>query len=250
MTQLMYSNQDTLITAAELAQVPTPAPLGAFHKPVPFGDFTDLIKHRLERAGITIHEEEYVLDATGQTFFGCMAIGVDGFERDDLQLTLGVRGSHLQKLPRAICLGSQVIVCSNLCFNGDLANLSTKQTTHVWDRLPGMVDQAVARIPELASHEFGRVDSYRQYNMKPRWGDAALVEIMRQGGLTAAQLGRAVSEWDQPTYEEHAEDGFTAWRLLNAATQAVKPTGEQCNMDTVRRRTSIASSFLDEVVGL
>ncbi len=179
-----------------------------------------------------------------------MQIDVDGFGIDGMELTLGLRGSHNQKVPRGICLGSLVIVCSNLCFNGDMASLSTKQTTNVWNRLPAMVENAVRQIPQLAERETLRHDTYRQFDLKPRIGDAVLVELHRRGAMSGAQLTRAVREWDEPSYEAHAEDGFTAWRLLNAVTEAQKPSGDNCNMDTVRQRTAIASSFLDEVVGL
>jgi hypothetical protein len=238
------------MSAQQLASIPTPAPLGRFHQPVGFGDFLDLVKLRLDRAGISIHQEEYVTADENQTFFGQMVIGVDGFEKEGVQLTLGIRGSHNQKVPRGICLGNRVIVCSNLMFNGDLANVSTKQTTNVWSRLPAMVDTAVGHLPQMAEREAARIDAYKLFDMKPRWGDAALVEMHRRGAMSGAQLTRAVTEWDEPTYEEHAEDGFTAWRLLNAVTEAQKPSGDRCNMDTVRNRTSIAAGFLDEVVGL
>lgn len=245
MSRLMYSPEDTVLTADQLAQVPTPAPQGRFHQPVGFGDFMELIRLRLDRAGITIHQEEYCLDNAGDTFFGTMALGLDGFQRDDMQITLGVRGSHSQKVPRAICLGNRVMVCSNLCFSGDLATLSTKQTTNVWNRLPGLVDTAVASIPALAHREEERADSYKLFGMNPRHGDAALVELARRGALTSAQLGRAIQEWDRPSFEEHAEDGFNAWRLLNAVTEAQKPTGQTCNMDLVRSRTAKAVDFID-----
>jgi hypothetical protein len=250
MTALMYSAQDTLITAAELAAVPTPAPLGAFHQPVGFGDYLELIKHRLVRAGIAVSQEEYVLDATGQTFFGCMGLDLEGFRNEEMTITLGVRGSHNQKVPRGITIGNRVIVCSNLCFSGDIGTMSTKQTTNVWNRLPGLVDGAVARIPQLAQREEDRMDAYKMYALKPRVGDAALVEMTRQGALTSGQLGRAIQEWDRPSFEEHTDSGFSAWRLLNAVTEVQKPTGANVNMDTVRERTSRAVTFLDEVVGL
>ena len=250
MGQLMYSGDDQVMTAQQLSMVPTPAPVGRFHQPVGFGDFLELVKSRLDRAGISIHAEEFVTTADHQTFFGTMVIGVDGFQREGVELTLGLRGSHNQKVPRGICLGNRVIVCSNLMFNGDLANVSTKQTTNIWSRLPAMVDQATAALPEMAARESHRIDSYKLFDMKPRWGDAALVELHRRRAMSGAQLTRAIDEWDAPTYEEHAEDGFTAWRLLNAVTEAQKPSGSNCNMDTVRQRTAITAGFLDEVVGL
>ena len=39
MGQLMYGAEDTLITADQLAAVPTPRAMGRFHRPVPFGGF-------------------------------------------------------------------------------------------------------------------------------------------------------------------------------------------------------------------
>jgi len=247
--KLMYSNEDVLMTADQLAAVPTPAPLGRFHQPVGFGDYLELVKHRLDRSGIRVLHEEYVTEKDRQTFFGMMQIDLEGFSIDGVELTLGIRGSHNQKVPRGICLGNRVIVCSNLMFNGDLANVSTKQTTNVWSRLPAMVDQAVARIPQMAEREAARVEHYKGYELKPRWGDAALVEIHRRGALSGAQLARAIDQWDTPKHAEHAEDGHSAWRLLNAVTEAVKPQGDNCNMETIRQRTAVASGFIDEVVG-
>ncbi len=250
MSHLMYSNQDSLVTYDRLAAMPTPAPMGAFHRPVGFGDFLELVKHRLDRAGITIEHEEYVLDETGQTFFGAMQLGVDGFSRPDMHITLGVRGSHNQKIPRGLCLGSQVIVCSNLCFNGDLATMQTKQTKNIWSRLPDMVSRAVDQIPQMSQRENRRADAYHEFALPSRAGDAALVELHRRGALTASQIGRAVVEWDTPSFDEHAADGHTAWRLLQAVTEVQKPTGNNVNMDTVRQRTAVATDFIDSFVGL
>lgn len=249
---LMYSAEDNLITADELARIPTTAPRGNFHQPVGYGDFLDLIKHRLDRAGITIHREEYVTANNGQRFFGTMALGVEGLQSEGMQIVLGVRGSHDQSVPRGLCLGNQVLVCSNLCFSGDIANVSTKQTTNIWARLPGLVDRAIDAVPMLAQREVNRMHAYQEHVFSsPRHGDAALVECHRQGALTAAQLGRAISEWDQPSYEEHAQYGDSAWKLINAVTEAQKPTGTTgANPDLVRDRTVKATKFIDQIVGL
>jgi len=246
----MYGPQDQVLTPAQLAAVPTPPAQGRFHQPVGFGDFMEMIRLRLDRVGISVQNEEYVLGPNGQAFFGALELGLDGFTRSDMTITLGVRGSHDQSIQRAICLGERVVVCSNLCFRGDMANLQTKQTTNVWDRLPLMVERAVRQIPGMAAVVSERTDRFKQFGMKPRVGDAALVELYKRDALTSAQLGRAIDEWAKPSYAEHAEDGFNAWRLLNAVTEANKPTGERVNMDLVRQRTSKAVSFLDEVVGV
>ena len=255
MSRLMYSSEDTLVTRNQLANIPTPNGQGAFHRPVGYGDYMDLILHRLDRAGLSVVNEEYATANEGGRFFGTLELGLkDGsnmISNDAMTITLGVRGSHDQSIPRGICLGNRVIVCSNLCFSGDIANVSTKQTTNVWDRLPGLIDQAVDRIPALAQREERRMNAYQEHTFNsPRHGDAVLVELHRRGALPGPQLTRAISEWDAPTYEEHAAFGDSAWKLVNAVTEANKPSGATCNMDTVRQRTSQASAFIDSLVGI
>ena len=47
----------------------------------------------------------------------------------------------------------------------------------------------------MAQHENLRADTYRMHELKPRTGDAVLVELLRRGALTSAQLSRAVTDW-------------------------------------------------------
>lgn len=246
------SKGDVAVNREALAAVPTPAPQGPRHRPVGFGEYLDTVQHAFARNGLEFRQEEYALTEDRQTFFGLVEVGaLEGelITAKEWNLLVGLRGSHNQNLARGFVVGTQVLVCSNLCFHGNIAEFRTKQTTNVWDRLPYLVNDAVARIPLLAREQERRTDALRTFDLKPRWGDAALVEVFRRGGLTAAQLGRAVTEWHEPSYEAHAEDGFTAWRLLQACTEAQKPTGERVNLELVAQRTQVASTFIDEVIG-
>jgi hypothetical protein len=38
-----------------------------------------------------------------------------------------------------------------------------------------------------------------------------------------------LQEWDEPSHEEHAEDGYSMWRLYNAITEAIKPINRDRN---------------------
>ena len=253
MTLLYNPSNESLMTREQLHQLPVPAALGRYHNPVPFGPFADLVAHRLERVGFGIDAEEYAVDHDNNRLFGLLEVSpLEGeyISAKDWALQVGLRGSHDQSVPRALTLGSRVLVCSNLCFHGDLGVFSTRQTLNVWDRLPGLVEQAISVLPDMAQRQEQRVDAYRLTQINPRQGDAALVELHRRGALSSAQLGRAIQEWDAPTHEAHAEDGHTVWRLFNASTEALKPTGERVNHDLVRQRSERVSGFLDEVVGL
>lgn len=252
---LMYdSKNDTILTLDQLHDVKTPAPRGRFHQPYPFAEFVDEIKHSMGLIGIKAEHEEYAIQKDGQRFFGLMSLAPDlegeYISSSDWALTLGVRGAHDQSIPRGIALGSQVLVCSNLCFSGNLGVFRTKQTLNISSRLPQLIRDAVNNIPGQAAKQRDIYDTYKGFEMKPRWGDAALVEMHRRNALSSSQLGHAIKEWDSPSYKEHAENGYTAWRLLNACTQALKPTGDNANMNVIQDRSMRVSSFINEIAGI
>lgn len=253
---LLYNPQnETLFNRAQLAHVPTPPAQGRFHRPLPFGEYAEFVADALDRNGLAIAEEEYAVSKDHNRFFGLLEVTNKPLEgelitAEEWRVQVGLRGSHDQRIPRGLTLGSRVLVCSNLCFHGNLGTFATKQTTNILARLPGLIRDAVSRIPQLAQEQEVIFDRYKNTELKPRWGDAALVEIHRRGGLTAPQLGRAIQEWDTPTYEEHAEGGHNVWRLFNAATEALKPTGNNVNHDTVRDRSQVVSGFLNHLVDI
>jgi hypothetical protein len=167
---------------------------------------------------------------------------------------VGLRGSHDQSLPRGLVAGSRVFVCDNLCFSGEV-RVKTRQTTFVERRMPGLTLNAVRNLAGQFIVQDQRFDQYRQFELKPRWGDAAIVELMRRQVITPTQVPRVVREWDEPRHAEHAEDGHSVWRLHNAVTEALKaPIGENglptaATAPMAMTRTIGLTKFLDEVVG-
>ena len=250
---LMYSTvNDKPMNLNQLAMVPTPPPRGRFHQPYPFYDYVEDVTHALDRAGMAVLGEEYAVTKDNGSMFGLMEIGAKPLEgelitADEWKLMLGLRGSHNQRVGRGLVLGNQVVVCSNLMFTGNVANFSTRQTTNIGQRLPGLIYNAVQQIPQMAERQEKVFDAYHNKELKPRAGDAALVEIYRRDGLNPSQLGRAIHEWHEPSFDEHGAEGWNAWRLMNSVTESLKPTGQNVNMDAVAQRSQVTSKFLDEV---
>ena len=245
-----YSS-DIPMTIEQINTLPVPAAKGSRHMPVSFGDYIGEVINGLDRAGLQVLNQEHIVGHENQRYFGLLEVGAKEGElitADDWKLLVGLRGSHDQSIQRGLCIGRQVIVCSNLCFSGNVANIGTKQTTNIWSRLPRLIKEATAKIPELAHREQQRVVQLRDYQFPVRAGDAALIELLRRNALTAAQVGRAANEWLEPTYPEHAENGFNLWRLEQAVTEAIKPTGSTSNIFTAEHRTEIASTFFNEVM--
>lgn len=253
---LMYNTaKDQPVTRNQLAHFPTPEGRGRFHQPYPFSAYVTDVLEALDRQSIAVVNEEYAVTKDHNRLFGLLEIEPPALEgelirKQDWNLLLGLRGSHDQSLQRGLVLGDRVTVCSNLCFFGNIADFKTKQTLYLRNRLPRLISEAVSKIPALAERQVKVFEAYRNKELSPRHGDAGLVEVFRRGGLTAAQLGRAVGEWHSPSHAEHAEQGFTVWRFRNACTEALKPTGEHVNMELVNQRSQIVTRFANEITGL
>lgn len=247
------------VTRNQLADLPVPQALGSRHFIRPFADDVNLITDYLGAEGLTIVDEAYGVknDAKGMPaqFFGAIEVRGRALEGEYIPasgygLTIGVRGAYDQSLPRGLAIGSRVFVCDNLAFSGEI-NIATKQTLNIGSRLPGMLRAAVARIPAYAEHQQQRFDLYRNHELKPRIGDAALVEMVRRGVLNPSQVGKAIEEWDSPSHAEHAENGYSVWRLQQAVTEAIKPANRERNaIPATWNRTIAMTQFLDDIVGL
>ena len=249
---LMYDNKkDIIIDRGRLGDLPEPVAMGARHRPYPFAEYIDDIHNALSGHNVEVRDEQYVIQKDAQRLFGMMVVG----GQDDWQLTLGIRGSHDQSVPRGIALGTNVLVCSNLCFSGELFNGKAKQTLYNQGRILQMIDDAMSTIPEAFDHQAKVFDSYKSYyfseledrGREDNVADMLLTEAFRRGALSGSQLGLAIREYDNPSYVEHGQQG-DLWKLFNAFTQAIKPTGDGVDMNGVVRKTQIITKLLNEVI--
>lgn len=244
----------------QLALVPTPPPMGPRHQPYPYIDFVDRVADGLQTIGLGVVEERYGLMKDGSRFFGLMECRpihaammqtAQGRERD-YALMVGLRGSHDQSLARGLVAGSRVFVCDNLCFSGEV-QISTKQTTHIERRLPGLILDAVRGLDGIFQVQDARFAQYRAFQVKPRIGDAIITELVRREVINPSHVGRLIREWDHPSHEEHAENGWSLWRMHNACTEALKVPLDDDGMPAraaapmAMERTIGLTKLLDEV---
>lgn len=248
------------ITRQELALIETPAPQGPWHQPVPFADYVDMITDALAEEQIIIQNEEFQVVKNEMQLFGAMVVqpANDEFLGGlGTNLVLGIRGSHDKIVPRGLCIGTQVMVCSNLCFSGNLATMQTRQTKNIFDRLPGMIREIVRRIRAQAEMQETRIHAYKNENLgSSQMGDALLVDLFRKNVMSGTQFHKALQEWVEPTFIEHQADGdYTVWNLFNAVTQSMKPSADLddervFNHSGLQLRTSRLTDVLDQHLGL
>jgi hypothetical protein len=242
------------VTHDELAHLPVPDARGSRHAVRPFVDDVDIVLDQFQNIGARVEDTAYgVLTRDGMParFFGLIELQLPNVAgSDDFGLMVGLRGIYDQTLPRGLAVGSRVFVCDNLAFSGEVT-IKTKQTTYIGQRLPRLIAQAVDRIPALALAQSAKFDAYRNTTIGQRAGDAMLVELVRRGALAPSQLGVAIAQWDTPSHQEHADLGWSVWRLHNAITQAIKPANpERAAVPMTWQRTQVMTRYLDETLGV
>jgi hypothetical protein len=240
------------VTHDELAHLPVPDARGSRHAVRPFVDDVDIVLDQFQNIGARVEDTAYgVLTRDGMParFFGLIELQLPNVAgSDDFGLMVGLRGIYDQTLPRGLAVGSRVFVCDNLAFSGEVT-IKTKQTTYIGQRLPRLIAQAVDRIPALALAQSAKFDAYRNTTIGQRAGDAMLIEMVRRGAMAPSQLGVAITEWDTPSHQGHADLGWSVWRLHNAITQAIKPANpERAAVPMTWQRTQVMTRYLDETL--
>ena len=176
---------------------------GARHNPVPYIDYVEQVSDAIVSQGYTINSEKFGVDQDGGKFFGLMEIApaIEGefIGKDDKEfgLIVGLRGSYNQSLARGLAVGSRVFVCDNLAFSGEVT-FKTRQTTNINSRLPGMIRNSVNQLLDLSLLQEKRFEAYKGLEVKPLWGDAAIIECVRRGVVNPSQVGQLIQEWDTP----------------------------------------------------
>jgi len=246
----MYNSAtDIKVERDYLANLQTPAPLGSRHAPYPFHAFATDTVDAIENAGFTIEAEDYAITKDENRMFGLLNVSrpmapvvpYQPFQkwRPKWNLLVALRGAHDQSISRGLAIGSRVIVCSNLCFHGDLGNWRSKQTTNIADRIPEMVRDAVSGLGTAGERLTVDFNNFSDTEITRDSGENVLVDIHRHGGFSGSQLARALQDWDRCSVEEHTANGRNLWWLFNSATHALKPTGANINHADVQNRSTI-----------
>ena len=227
-----------------------------FDSSYPFDDYADEIINGFERRGCVISEEEYVIQTDAMRMYGLIKIMPSFMLQpakldNDWALIVAFRATYNDTLSVEITMGSQVLVCSNLCFHGDLLGIQEIENT---EQLPNIIGDALDKLPTMSSGQENRFATFKRSKINKATGDLMLMDIYRKAGLNIQQLGIAIKEWDTPSFESHGQfdnrNGYSLWRLFNAATQALNMNEQRENIDMFYRRCQIINKIVNDFVGL
>ncbi len=236
------------------SQVP---PCTETHTPIAHDYFVDLVEDRLNAQGLRVVDSAFALSSAsvpavsgkGKTkiadanMFGVMQIGstIDA----DYATVVGLRNSHAKWFAAELAAGSGVFVCDNLAFTGGIT-MGRKHTAMILEDLPLLIDDTVHKLVDVEKTNTIRYDAYKGRQFSDFEAEFTIVEMLRRGVITTQRVEKVVQQWDVPDHEQFAATGRSAWRLFNAATEALKGH----SLPELTSRTQKLHTLIDEVAEL
>ena len=240
MTNLLMHCGGSHVTRDDIANAPTPDRTRTW-VPVPHHRLLELAQITIEGQGYSVTNQAHGLWGNADRYFGLMELASEN-EADDYRLVLGLRNSHDKTFPASLALGSQVLVCDNLSFFGEVV-LTRRHTRFIERDLPGIVAQAVGRLSEMRIQQADRIDAYKQKRIQDRTAHDLMVRAVDSRVIPVTQLPLVVQEWRAPSHTEFTENGRSVWRLYNAFTESFKSR----SLEMLPRRSQALHGLMDSV---
>ena len=200
-----------------LAQVPTPRPTDTW-QPIPHETYVHRIEQVLPDYGLSVVQEAHAITHDGTRYFGLIQVQ-NGCSSPDYTWVLGLRNSHDKSLPAGLVAGSQVFVCDNLAFSGEV-QISRKHTAYILEDLPGLVGNALGRLLLMFKSQDQRVERYRATRLSAADAHDLTVRALDSGVVCASRIPELLKEWREPRYREF--EPRTVWSFFNATTEVLK----------------------------
>ncbi len=230
------------VSRDELAAVPTPRSTDTWY-PLPHHDLVAEVEAHLEGAGMEIEAAVHALSHEGLRYFGILQLRQPEGSDRDYGWVVGLRNSHDKSCPAGLVTGSQVFVCDNLAFSGEV-RLARKHTKNAARDLRHMTARAVGLLGDRFESLDRRIAAYRAEPMADWCAHDLVVRACDCLAITASQIPHVVQEWRKPSHPEF--EPRTAWSLFNAFTEVQKRVGPHAAL----HRGEALHGLFDAAVGL
>lgn len=225
----------------DVRAVATPAPTDT-HFPIPHDVLLDETRRLVASHDLRIVNEGHALAHEGNRYFGLMEVApaiptvpapralaitdgashTDGLVKPDFATIVGVRNSHDKAFSAGLVVGSQVFVCDNLAFSGEV-QMRRKHSRHILRDLPSLLEAAMGKLMGMRAHQDLRIQSYKDAEIDSRTAHDLMVRGMRAGVVPSSKLTKVVDQWEKPAHEDF--EPRTVWSLFNSFTEVLKTRG-------------------------
>lgn len=240
-TNLFLHTGGQSVSFEDVCHVQTPKPEGVWH-PIGHDILIEQIELGLQAANLGIVNRQHSLAKDGKRYFGLYQVEAKDFEGRDYALVMGLRNSHDKMFPAGITVGSQVFVCDNLAFSGEIV-LGRRHTTNILKDLPAMVTKAIGDLGSMWNAQDKRFEAYKERTLTNEAAHDIMVNAVIAQALPVTSVPKVISEWHNPSHDEFSNRNV--WRLYNAFTEALKG-----NLNALPLRTRSLHGILDATCGL
>ena len=244
MNGLMAHCGSEITPLAVVMNAKTPRPTET-HYPIPHGVLIESVRDQLSYRGHSIKEEAHAMTPDGDRYFGLLRLDADS---EGYAPMVGIRNAHDKRLSAGLVVGSNVFVCDNLAFSGEVS-MRRKHTRNILKDLPDLVIDLVERAGVYMTQQDDRIEAYKARSLPYKMADAFAVQMARDGVIPDSKVMAVVKEIHEPSHPEHNQGGTTVWTAFNAATEILKPKGLN-QMNTLVGRTDKLHRLCDRTVGL
>lgn len=213
------------------------------HVPIDHSVMLELVESSLEDMGLGVIQEVHALSPDGMKYFGMMEVASEN-PNDEFSTVLGLRNSNDMSFAAGLVIGSGVFVCDNLCFSGEV-KVARKHTRRIMETLPEMMDAAIGKVIDAQELQAKRIASYKETELVPTQVNDMLIEAFDSGVISSAKIGQVLTEYRAPRHQEFVDAGPTAWRLMNAFTEILKPRDSGHDLFKLPAKTQKLHAILD-----
>lgn len=201
----------------ELPQVTLPRRTATW-QPIPHHDLLTLVESTLPRYGMQVVEQAHAITHDGMRYFGLLQIA-NGSNHPDYSWVLGLRNSHDKRLPAGLVLGSQVMVCDNLSFHGEI-QIARKHTTGILRDLPGLVHDAVSKLSHNWHRQDRRIERFKETELTSLKAHDLTIRALDEAVICGSMIPKVLQEYRQPRHPEFRPRNL--WSYHNAMTETLK----------------------------
>jgi hypothetical protein len=230
------------VTRASVDEIITPDATSTWY-PLRHGALIDEVKTHLTGSRYNITQEHHVLSHGGQRYFGLLELQHESSKHDDYGWVVGIRNSHDQKFSAGLLAGSQVTICDNLAFFGEV-NVTRKHTKNAASDLQRLTAGAVGELSKKLGHVDNRIATYKKHELRDMDAHDLIMRGVDCQAIPNSRIPAVLKGWRKPEHEVFEER--SVWSLFNSFTDALKGT----DPNLLVRRTVALHGLMDGYVGL
>lgn len=200
------------------------------------------VEGALDTLDLKVVEQAHALAKDGLRYFGLMRVA-NGQEASDYSYVLGLRNAHDRSFTASLAVGSQVFVCDNLAFSGEIT-IARKHTLNIERDLTMLVGNAVGQLTMKWGDMDKRIAQYKETYVSDSTAHDLIIRGVDMDAATNQQVPAILKHWRNPPHPEFAQTK-NAWRLFNAFTEAEKGT----SLVLLPKRTIALHALMDSHVG-